>query len=243
MSLLPQEKSASIIELSQKSILLYGRSKIGKSVLASDFPDALFVQCEPGISHIEAYKTPLLTSWENVRSLVSELDQAYQSSTPPPYKTIVIDTIDRMAALCVAEVCQKENIEDPSEVGWGKAYRKIANKMESAIYRFAALPAGLILISHSKEIEIDSPTGKYNRTVPNLQSGVLDIVTAFVDYIFFCTIEKDQEGNWVRVIKTKPHPNYEAGERAKEEKQKLPETIPLNYQELKNCFDEAMLPF
>ena len=243
---LPVEKSCPNVSLSDRSILLYGASKIGKSVLASQFPDVLFIQTEPGLGHIEAYKTPLITQWEQFAQVYAELDAAYRSGTAP-YKTIVIDTVDRMAAICSLGICNSSKTEDIGDLDWGKGWRKLASKMEACIYAFASLPPGLILISHSKDHEIECATGNYKRTVPNMQPGVLDVVTAFVDYILFCTIEKFQLENgqweWRRVIKTKPSAYYEAGDRAVEDHRKLPETLPLEYAALKDAFDAAMLPF
>ena len=45
---LPTKKSKIESDLSKYSILLYGKIKIGKTSLAAQFPDALFLMTEPG---------------------------------------------------------------------------------------------------------------------------------------------------------------------------------------------------
>ncbi len=56
-------KTKPTTDLAKQSILLYGVPKLGKSSFASQFPEAMFFECEPGLNHLEVFKVPTY-SWE-----------------------------------------------------------------------------------------------------------------------------------------------------------------------------------
>lgn len=87
---LPTEASKPVTELGKQTILLYGSPKLGKSSFASKAPGSLFLECEPGLNHLEVYKVPTY-SWEaflEACKLVAKGDHNF--------KTIVIDTVDNV---------------------------------------------------------------------------------------------------------------------------------------------------
>src|SRR5690606_9491185 len=136
-------------------------------------PEPLFIQCEDGQKHITAYKTPLITEWSQFTELLKELMVAVGNGNCP-YKTLVIDTVDRMVQLCADHVCMKEGIDDLSEQGFGRAYAKVAGRMEHAFYMFAKLGLGLIMISHQREVTIKSATGDYIRQQPDMSPSIAE---------------------------------------------------------------------
>ncbi len=76
---------------------------------------------------------------------------------------------------------------------------------------------GLILISHAIDKTIETRTGEYTKTTPSLPDRARNVVLGLVDIILYgdSVSRKDQAGNIVveRVLRTKPHPTYEAGDR------------------------------
>ncbi|MGH7143369.1 MAG: ATP-binding protein, partial [Planctomycetota bacterium] len=63
------------------------------------------------------------------------------------------------------------------------------------------------------------------------------VVLGMVDMVLYCdaTAAKDKDGNFItqRVLRTKPHPSYEAGDRTG----RLPDTIPLDFGAFRKAFD------
>ena len=55
---LPTQRTKPITDLDKQTILLYSAPKLGKSTFASRFPEAIFFECEPGLTHIEVFKVP-----------------------------------------------------------------------------------------------------------------------------------------------------------------------------------------
>ena len=102
-----------------------------------------------------------------------------------------------------------------------------------------ALPCGLFLVSHAKEIEMDSRTGKYTRIVPTLPDKARNMVLGMADMVLFCDLDVQSGGeaepSFRRVIRTKPSLYYEAGDRTG----RLPETLDLSFTGFLEAFNAA----
>lgn len=84
-------------------ITIYGKSGIGKSTLAAQFPDPVFILTEDtGLTDIAAF--PVADSfeevWGNVKGLLAEPEL--------PYRTVVIDSISKLDALIVKYILDAE---------------------------------------------------------------------------------------------------------------------------------------
>lgn len=228
---LPTAKTPPKSTLNDVSILLYGPSKIGKSTFASQAPEAIFLATEPGLNALEVYQQPI-TSWPEFLEVCAELAKGEH-----PFKTVVIDTIDVLYRLCADHICQKRGIEHESDGSHGKIYGLIKNEIYRVLTKLAHLPYGLILISHSQDRDLETRTGTITRTVPTLSESFRQIVIGLVDLILYCDIEAVQNENGQRVcrrvIRTKPSPNYDAGDRFG----RLPEVIPLDFPAFAEAFE------
>lgn len=117
-------------------ITLYGDPGIGKTTLASKFPDALFLLTEDAeCAGITA--TPVLTRFVDVWKAIKELLEAPDLH----YKTIVLDSISKLDNLVITHIMENEpvgkNGEKPSTIksacgGYGAGYDK-AQMMHRAL--------------------------------------------------------------------------------------------------------------
>jgi hypothetical protein len=228
---LPTEASKPVTELGKQTILLYGSPKLGKSSFASKAPGSLFFECEPGLNHLEVFKVPTY-SWEaflEACKLVAKGDHNF--------KTIVIDTVDNAFKMCSDYVCAKHGIEYEGDMGHGKGWALVKNEWHRVLTRLASLPYGLILISHAVDKTIETRTGEYTKTQPSLPDRARNVVLGLVDIILYgdSIAKKDAAGNVTieRVVRTKPHPTYEAGDRTG----RLPELLPLDYEQFVKAFN------
>lgn len=227
---LPTDKTTPNRDLATKTTLVYGQPKVGKSTFAAQFPDALFFECEPGLSELSVYKVPTY-NWSDVLDackLVAAGDHNF--------KTIVIDTVDNAFKYCSDHVNAKHGVEYEGDLGHGKGWSFVKNEWHRVLTRLASLPYGLVLISHAADKRIETRTGEYTKTQPSLPDRARQVVLGLVDMILYCDTvpRKDANGNVTvhRVIRTKPHPTYEAGDRTG----RLPETLPLDYAAFAGCF-------
>ena len=227
---LPTAKTKPTTDLAKQSILLYGVPKLGKSTFASQFPEAVFLECEPGLNHLEVFKVPTY-SWEaflEACKLIAKGDHNF--------KTLVIDTVDNAFKMCSDYVCAKHGIEYEGDMGHGKGWALVKNEWNRVLTRLASLPYGLILISHAVDKTIETRTGEFTKTTPSLPDRARNVVLGMVDIILYgdSVSRKDAAGNLTveRVLRTKPHPTYEAGDRTG----RLPETLPLDYSAFNAAF-------
>jgi hypothetical protein len=214
------------------SILLYGIPKIGKSTWASGAPDALFMATEAGLNHLEVFQAPI-QSWTDFLNACAALAQNEHK-----FKTIVIDTIDNLYKMCSTYVCEKKKIEHESDLGYGKGFAATNNEFQTKLTKLSLLPYGLIMISHSKNVEIETRTAKKIHTIPTLPTKAREIVLGLSDMILFASIKPEQHENKMierRVIFTKPSDKYEAGDRTN----RLPAVLDLNFQKFLQAYQNG----
>jgi hypothetical protein len=219
--------------LADLTALVFGPTKIGKSTLCSHAEDAVFLATEPGLNALNVYQVPILC-WEDLLNACAELAEGKH-----PFKTVVIDTVDNAYKFCGDFTLKKFKVEHESDLGYGKGYALVNNEFQRVLTKLAFLPYGLFLISHAKEIEMDSRTGKYTRIVPTLPDKARKIVLGMADMVLFCDMEvasgADGQPSMRRVIRTKPSLFYEAGDRTG----RLPETLDLDFGAFLSAFNRA----
>lgn len=231
--MLPESKTPPKFALSDLTVLVYGATKIGKSTMCSKAEEAIFLATEPGLNSLEVYQVTI-NSWDDLLSTAAELAEGNHI-----FKTIVIDTVDNAFKFCEEYICRKLNIVHQADAPYGKAWAMVAGEFQRVITKLAFMPYGLYLVSHSQEIEIETRTGKYTKTVPTLPDKARKIVLGLVDMILYCDIEAvtgpDNKVVGRRVIRTKPSLYYEAGDRTG----RLADLIDLDYNKFVEAYERG----
>jgi len=229
--ILPTERTPPKNDLADLSALIYGPSKIGKSTWCSKSDGAVYLATEPGLNSLGVYQVPI-RSWAELLDACGEL-----AGEDHPFKTVIVDTVDNAYRFCTEFICEKHKVEHEADLSYGKGYALIGNEFHRVLTKLAFLPHGLFLISHSHDKEIETRTGKRTRTIPTLPDRARKTVLGLVDLILFCDLDvtQDADGKPVtrRVMRTKPNPAYEAGDRTG----RLPEVIDLNYDTFIRAFN------
>jgi len=211
---LPKTLSQKENELGKQIILVYGRPKIGKSTLCSKFDKALFLATEPGLNQLEVFKVNV-TSWKGFMEACKEISEGKHE-----FKTIVIDTIDNLVPLIQAYVEEVNEVDYIGDIPHGKGWFLATQELRRVLTKLAMLPYGLILVSHSKQEEIETKTKKYNRFTIDLSGKNQNAVLNLMDIILFMDSEM-KGGEEIGVMRTKPSLYWEAGDKSK----LLPEAI------------------
>jgi hypothetical protein len=236
MSILPTAKTQPKPDLADLTVLVYGQTKIGKSSLCSKAESALFLATEPGLNALDVYQAPI-QSWDDLLNACAEITDGKH-----PFKTVIIDTIDNAYKFCTDFILKKFKIDHESDLGYGKGYAIVNNEFQRVLTKLAFLPYGLFLISHAKEIEVETRTGKYSRIVPTLPDKARKIVLGMVDMVLFCDLDvtegEGEKQEIRRVIRTKPSLYYEAGDRTG----RLPETLDLDFRSFLDAYSAAVAP-
>jgi len=178
---LPTTKSTPRDELGDYTWLIYGERKIGKTSLAAQFPDALFMMFEPGGKGLSIYQVEI-GSWDAFKGYVKAI-----KANPSQYSTIVIDTIDIAYEKCTDYVGRREGFDHPSEMNdFGKTWSMIKKEFTSVILDLIAVGVGVMFLSHATESEFQEASGgKYNKIIPTMPGQARKFVTGFVDIIAY----------------------------------------------------------
>lgn len=230
---LPTRKTPPLANLTDYSILIYGATKIGKTTFASQAPDVLFLATERGTNALDVYVKNVDT-WEDLCGALGELAKPGHQ-----FKTVCIDTADNAHALCVEYICRQNNIKGPEEREARDIYPAINREFKRVFNRLVSLGIGVIFISHSKVIEVKGKVKKYDKVVPSLPNTPGSFLVGLVDIVLLAhmQVERGEEGKvteW-RAVHTKPSAQHDAGDRTG----RLPEVLPLDYNEVQKAFKKG----
>jgi len=209
------------IERAQR-VLVYGPEGIGKTTLASQMPNPLFVDVEDGSSHLYVRRLPTPIDWE---MLVSECQSVYED--PGEVSTIVIDSLDAAERLCQANVCKTADKSSIESFGYGRGYVVAAEefqKLLDVLDRCIAADVNVMLIAHSalRKVERPDEIGSYDRFEVKLHKHVAPKVkewadtVLFLDYETFVTVDDNGKGKasgGKRVIHTSHDVSWDAKNR------------------------------
>lgn len=227
---LPTAKSKPRQTLGDLTILLYGPPKIGKSTFCSHVDNGLFLATEPGLNSLEVFQAPCAT-WDDIVNAITQLENEKHQ-----FRTTILDTVDNAYIFCVNDVLTKHRIEYPGDLPYGKGWGMISSQFENMLTRLARLPHGLILVSHSQDREFQTRTGPITKTIPTLPDRARQAINKLVDVILYCEVEEvkgeDGQREYNRIMHSKPHPNFEAGDRTG----LLPAKLPLDINAFRKAF-------
>ena len=163
--------------------LIYGPEGIGKSTLASKFPDALFIDTEGSTKRMDVSRLPSPETWQD---LLNEVN--WVSDNPESCKTLVIDTLDWAEAICIKDLFDGKGVESP---GYGKGYVMLADEFMSLLKALdGVIAAGIHVVctAHAAMRKFEQPDemGAYDRWEMKLQKKTAPLVKEWADMVLFC---------------------------------------------------------
>jgi len=138
-------------------VLIYGPPGMGKTTLASEFPNPVFLQVEDGTPSGLELTGLKPVSYEDITAAISEL-----YSEPHDFQTLVIDSLDKAEPLIWDAVCRQNNWPSIEAPGYGKGYVATQYLWRDLLDGLNALRTerrmNIVLISHSDIERFDDPT-------------------------------------------------------------------------------------
>ena len=146
--------------------LFYSPEGIGKSTLAADAPNPIFLDVEGGSPELHVSRYPFRDGpgghvprvYDDVLSAVDDL----RDNPGHGYETLVVDTADALEALIHAHICKANSKANVEAFGYGKGYKVAATELRVFLSRLEALQGqgmAIVVLAHSLVKTFKNPEG------------------------------------------------------------------------------------
>ena len=165
-------------------VVLYGGEGLGKSTLASQFPNPLVLDTEDGTKHLDVARVSV-SDWQTLKTAVASLKVDRQG-----FSTLVLDSVDWAERLLVERVCKDGGKDSVEGFGFGKGWVIVSEQMGKFLDSLDALvDAGMhvVLVGHScvKRTSPPEMTEGYDRHELKLSKQVSALVKEWADAVLF----------------------------------------------------------
>ncbi|MBR2675226.1 MAG: ATP-binding protein [Mogibacterium sp.] len=218
-------------------IIVYGPEGIGKSTIASNFPNPLFIDVENSTSELNVARFDTIPKdWSSFVEMV-----LYVKEHPDICDTLVIDSLDWTEKLCIKHICESSGKESIGDFAYGAGYTRLADeiqKMLSVLSEITECGIHIVMTAHSmiRKFERPEESGAYDRFELKLEKKTAPLYKEWATMLLFCDYEtnvvldsnnKAKARGGDRVIHTCHHPCWDAKNR-----KNMPEKLPLSYDSL-----------
>lgn len=165
--------------------VIYGPEGIGKSTLASNFPDAVFIDFEHGTDSMDVARFNTPKGYDLLIDLLNSISQE------DCCKTVVLDTADRLEQMIIEHVCNKHQIRSIEDAGYGKGYTYIAEtwlKVMEACDKIIDSGKNVVIVAHAQMRKFEQPDemGAYDRWELKLSRKSAPLLKEWADMLLFC---------------------------------------------------------
>lgn len=210
-------------------MVIYGPGGMGKTTLAAEFPDAIFIQTETGegSNTITSFTDGAITSYAEVMEALTAL-----ATEDHAFKTVVLDSITRLEPLIWSALCAEQKWANIEDAGYGKGYILAdafwRDVLAALSYLRDARGMTVIMIAHETVTTFKDPTtDSYDRYTMRLHKRAEAMVRETCDVLGFLnqitTIRRESKafgkkddytakgaGSGTRAINFQPRPAFDA---------------------------------
>lgn len=230
-------------------VVIYGPEGIGKSSLAAQFPNPLFIDTEGSTDNMDVTRADKPSSWTMLMNHI-----AFVKANPTICQTLVIDTIDWAEALALQYICAQHNKTGIEDFGWGAGYTYLIEEIGRLLDRLqelVELGINVVLTAHAQVKKFTKPDemGGYDRYELKLsnkktETNVSAKVKEWADMVLFLNYKtyivtddktkKQKAQGGQRVMQTTHSPSWDAKNR-----HNLPEELPMDFAGIAHIFAPA----
>jgi hypothetical protein len=172
------------IEETPAKVVLYGVEGIGKTTLASQFPNALILDTEGGSKRLDIARVKCAT-WPDLMVALREM-----VVEPAGFKTVVVDSADWAESLCRQYLCDKHGKKSIEDWPYGKGFTVLAetfSKMLEACDKIVDSGLHVVIVAHSKVVRTSPPdqTEGFDRYELDLHKHIAPSVKEWADCVLF----------------------------------------------------------
>lgn len=168
-------------------VCLYGTHGIGKSTIAAQFPNPIFISTEDGIDSLDVISFPRANHINDVVGSIKTLIKEEHD-----FKTVVLDSVDWLVEpLIVTDI---EATHDEKELAYGKGQMLVAESFREILQGMDALRRkrnmNVVLLAHAQIVKFESPmTESYDRYQPKLPNRCNALLQEWVDVLGFASFK------------------------------------------------------
>lgn len=223
-----------------QKVVLYGSEGIGKSTLAAQFPDPLFIDTEGGTSHLDVRRISFDGSFGDLIETIEAV------AAQDVCRSLVLDTMDWAEQICVADLLKKYRQTSIESFGYGKGYTYLAEEVQQilrAMDKVIASGKNAVIVAHARmrKQELPDEAGAFDRWELKLSRQSAPLVKEWADMLLFLNYKtvvvhtdantnKAQGGK--RVMYTTHHPCWDAKNRCG-----LADELPLDFASIATAFE------
>lgn len=192
-------------------LCIYGEPAVGKSVFALGFPKPFFICTDENYDFLKEFGAKeenhkQITSWAEFKSFIKTFDFSN-------YETIVVDLLEDLYQWAEIEYCKKNQIEDLSDIGYGKAYKIVRNDYATTISSLINKNANFIGLTHEEDTTKKTNRGlDYIEYMPSslIPDKCWTLINGKLRFFFRAHIEEMNKGDKIirkRLLSVAPKPH------------------------------------
>jgi len=167
-------------------VLLYGVDGIGKTSLAAEWPDPLYLptEGERPPSDVDIATPGTIETFGSLLDIFGELLTEEHN-----FKTVIVDSLDGLEPLVWSATCARLGVNSIEDPGYGRGYVEADAEWSeylSALGALARAGINVVQIAHPEIVRFDSPvTDPYSRYQPKLHKRANALVRERADVVAF----------------------------------------------------------
>lgn len=228
INLLELQKNEISVDIKDYVIGVYGATGHGKSTLAANFPDPLFIATDIGYKTLAVHAQPVF-SWTELLTLKAQLALP---EVKAKFKTIVIDTIDMLLFYLTDHICRNAGVQALGDIPYGKGYADLQKALRNFLTGIQAQGYGIVMLLHSSSSTVGEGENAITRSDVKMSDTLKNIVVGMMDILAYIHIEQNGE----RFLCFQPTAFYNAKTRFTE----IVDYCPLSYDSLEKSIVEAV---
>lgn len=166
------------------SWMIYGRKRIGKTSLASKFPNSVIFSFETASQRVHALQC-ICPTWEKYLEYLQLYEKKKLSGGSIP-KIAIIDTGFEAYLRCEEYVCKINNVDHTSDNPKIHIWERIRKVFRAGHLALIELGMSYIIICHDQEIEQTTRSGqKFDAVAPKLGKAADDYYRATIENVIY----------------------------------------------------------